>query len=70
MAKKKVGKICISDIPKNRIYKNPKNEKEYIDIILWESDTPNQYGSSITIQLTQLPEEVAKGEKRINIAYL
>lgn len=69
MAKKKTGRICISEIPTERIYE-AKNGKKYIDVILWESDEPNQYGSTITIQLTQLPEEIAKGTKRINIAYL
>lgn len=55
------GNLCISDIPKWRIYKLA-NGKEYVKIILKRDDEPNNFNGYITTHTLVAPEDDSKHE--------
>lgn len=51
------GSICLTDIPKEKITVSEKNGKKYLNINVWVNDTPDQYGNSASISISQSKEE-------------
>lgn len=57
-----IGSICLSDISKHfkeghSAFTKGKNEKNYVAITIWENDTPDQFGNTVSIQLNSTKEK-------------
>lgn len=50
MAKRLIGSICLTDIPKQYITTS-RNGKKYINITVWENERPSPRGESHSIQI-------------------
>ncbi len=62
MSKMLIGSICLSDISKHfkenhSAFTKGKNEKNYVAITIWENDTPDQYGNTVSIQLNSTKDK-------------
>lgn len=49
------------------IQKSPKNSRIYGNIKIWVSDTPDQYGNQISIQLNSASKEASEKEGKIYV---
>lgn len=56
MSKPLTGAICLTDIPKDKIW-TAKSGKKYLSIKLWINDKPDDYGNHASIQVNQTKEE-------------
>lgn len=67
-AKLLTGSICITDLMNaakaaHSSCTRGKNGKAYANILVWESETPDQYGNTISIQLNSTKEKRETEEK-------
>lgn len=53
----RVSNICLSDIPKEKIYTSPKTGKKYITLVEWDNDEPDRFGNDYSIQVSQTKDE-------------
>lgn len=51
------GSICLSDIPKDKIWKSEKTGKQYLNINVWINDDADKFGNNGSIQVSQTKEE-------------
>ena len=51
------GSICLSDIPKEKIWKSEKTGKQYLNINVWINDDADKFGNNGSIQVSQTKEE-------------
>jgi hypothetical protein len=56
MSKLLTGAICLTDIPKEKIWK-AKSGKQYLSINVWLNDDADSYGNHASIQVNQSKEE-------------
>lgn len=63
------GSICVSDIPKEKIW-TAKSGKKYVSIKMWINDEPDQYGNNASVQVGQTKEEIDQKLKAIYIGNL
>jgi hypothetical protein len=57
--------ICVSDIPKDRIFKH-ENGKMYMNISTWDNDTPDKFDNDFSVSMSPTKEETERrknGEK-------
>ena len=59
MGKLILGKINLSKIDKKRLFTSEKGEI-WLDVSIWENDTPDKYGNDFSIQ-----QSTKKGEEKI-----
>lgn len=56
--------VCLSDIPKDRMFVSDKSGKAYIELIVSEKKEPDQYGKTHSVYISQQREErLAKADK-------
>lgn len=63
--KKRTMSICVSDIPKERIFIH-ENGKKYLMLESWDNDEPDKYDNDFSISISRNKDEVEKikaGEK-------
>jgi hypothetical protein len=58
------GSICLSDIPKDLIYKSEKTGKSYLNINVWINDEADKFGNNASIQISQTKEQRDAGEPK------
>lgn len=69
MAKMYVGSIDLNKIDKSKIVTTDKdgnpfqNGAKYLNVVIWQNDEPDQYGNSMSIQLSSSKEERESGAK-------
>lgn len=63
----RVSNICLSDIPKEKIYTSPKTGKKYITLVEWDNDEPDRFGNHYSIQVSQTKEERASKVKAVYV---
>lgn len=56
MSKLLTGAICLTDIPKDKIWKS-KAGKQYLSINVWINDDADTYGNHASIQVNQTKDE-------------
>jgi len=61
------GSICLSDILKEKVTTSEKNGKKYLNINIWLNDEPDQYGNSLSINISQSAEEREQKAKKVYI---
>jgi hypothetical protein len=69
MSKLLTGSICLSDIPKDKIWE-AKSGKKYLNINVWLNDEPDQYNNNGSIQVGQTKEEREAKEKKTYVGNL
>ena len=69
MAQLLTGAICVSDIPKEKIWK-AKSGKSYLSVNIWINDTTDQYGNNGSIIINQTKEDRESGAKKIYVGNL
>ena len=69
MSKLLSGSICLSDIPKEKIWE-AKSGKKYVNINVWLNDAPDQYNNNASIQVNQSKEDKEAKEKKIYVGNL
>lgn len=50
-------KICLSDIPKEKIYTSEKTQKKYVDIVVETRKEKDVYGNDLGVTVGQTKEE-------------
>lgn len=70
MSKLLSGSICLTDIPKDKIWKSDKTGKQYLNINVWLNDEPDQYNNNGSIQVGQTKEEREAKEKKVYVGNL
>jgi len=58
IAKLRTLNICLSDIPKDRMFKSLKTGKYYINLQTWDYDLPDQYDNDFSISISPTKEEI------------
>lgn len=69
MSKLMTGSICVSDIPKEKIW-TAKSGKRYVSIKMWINDDPDQYGNHASVQVAQSKDEIDQKLKAVYIGNL
>lgn len=64
MAQLLSGSICLTDIPKDKIWKSEKTGKQYLNINVWINDDADKFGNNGSIQVGQTKEEREAGEAK------
>lgn len=63
--KSRTMSICVSDIPKERIYKH-ENGKMYLSVSTYDYDAPDKYDNDFSVSISPTKDEINKrknGEK-------
>ncbi len=63
MSKYRSLNICLTDLPKERMYKSEKNGKIYISLSTYDYDEPDQYENDFSISLPLTKEERERKDK-------
>jgi hypothetical protein len=68
MGKMITGSICLTDLfakakEGHSAFSKAKNGKLYCNILVWENDTPDQYGNDFSIQLNP-KKDASEAEKK------
>lgn len=58
-----VASIDVNKIPKEKLVKGEKGT--YIDLVMFVSDTPNQYGKNVSVAVSQSKEERQTGSETV-----
>lgn len=66
MSKLMTGSICVSDIPKEKIW-TAKSGKKYLTVKVWINDEPDNYGNHASIQVGQTKDEI---DEKIKATYI
>lgn len=56
--------VCLSDIPKEKIYKSEKTGKAYITLVIGDKDQVDQFGHDVSVSISQTKEERASKAKK------
>jgi hypothetical protein len=57
------GSLCVTDILEmakkghSAFSKSAKNDKVYMNVVIWQNDKPDEYGNSMSIQLSSVKEK-------------
>jgi len=57
IAKLRTMNICLSDIPKNKMFKSKKTGKYYINLQTWDYDQTDQYKNDFSVSIIPTEEE-------------
>lgn len=57
MADLRVVNLCLTDIPKEKIYKSEKSGKSYISLVIGDKDQKDQYDNDVSVTIAQTKEE-------------
>mgnify|MGYP000602971830 CR=1 FL=1 len=52
-----LGKVEVSKIDKNRLFKSEKTGRVYMDVSIWINDEPDNYGNHLSIQQSTKKDE-------------
>ena len=64
------GSLCLSDIPKDKVFVSEKSGKKYLNIVLWVNDEPDKYGNHAAVQVGLTKEEREAKVKPVYIGNL
>lgn len=64
------GSLCLSDIPKDKVFVSEKSGKKYLNIVLWINEEPDKYGNNAAIQVGLTKEEREAKAKPVYIGNL
>lgn len=64
------GSLCLSDIPKDKVFVSEKSGKKYLNVVLWINDEPDKYGNNAAIQVGLTKEEREAKVKPVYIGNL
>ena len=69
--KSRTMSICVSEIPKERIFKH-ENGKMYINVSTWDYDEPDQYDNDFSVSMSPTKEEIEqrKAGEKINRVFI
>jgi hypothetical protein len=60
-------KVCLSDLPKDKIFTSEKTGKKYIDLTVDERREPDTYGNTHSVSVGQSKEERERRDSRIYV---
>lgn len=64
------GSLCLSDIPKDKVFVSEKSGKKYLNIVLWVNEEPDKYGNHAAVQVGLTKEERESKAKPVYIGNL
>jgi hypothetical protein len=70
MSKLLSGSICLTDIPKDKIWKSEKTGKQYLNINVWINDDADKFGNNGSIQVNQTKEEREAKDTKVYVGNL
>lgn len=70
MSKLLTGSICLTDIPKDKIWKSEKTGKQYLNINVWINDDADKFGNNGSIQVNQTKEEREAKDTKVYVGNL
>lgn len=59
--------VCLSDIPKDKIYKSEKTGKAYVSLVISDRDEVDQFGNDVAATISQTKEERAAKAKKVYV---
>lgn len=64
------GSLCLSDIPKDKVFVSEKSGKKYLNVVLWINEEPDKFGNHAAVQVGLTKEEREAKAKPVYIGNL